>query len=231
MKLRFRFGMKSILAAISLVAFGIVLIQSWIVPWKRQQAVFVELVDYGTLEPVAELPAWKRLIAATFGEHSVCHVTEVVLEAGYEFDVETIRSLTDIKKLSICGQDPLMRGYDAISGFSELEELVFERCRLDDVSSFSALKNLKKLGFYDLADFDSGAEVFGGLPELKILWLRYAPLDQIQVDGIATSTSVEELSLNLNRATTNLSALSSMKQLTKLVRIVLFHQVAEFRIL
>ena len=184
-------------------------------PSKNQKAICEQLEGsvYYRLQDIESLPESEQLLVERLGRHAVLDVVEVQLEAGFPFTVDLISEFTQLKKLKIIGIDPIEKGYESIFGFLELEELIFERTSLDDLAGFGALKQLRKFGLYELTRGQQGAEVFGSLEFLTTLHLNDSPVDQIQLDGIATSQSIEDLSFSVTVGQLDLAPLAQMKQL------------------
>lgn len=195
-----------------------VLLVAWILPCRLQKHFFESKMndEYGSLESVSELALWKRILAYGFGPHSVCKVVEISIEPESGFDVEDVRRFAYVKELNIGGWPPVKRGCSAIFQFRNLEILNFERSgQLGDVSGLANLKNLKHLALYQ-SRFSGGGELLGELPKLKTLLIRDSPIDQVQIDGIAKSRSVDNLWLNIDGENLDLTSLANMKQITRL---------------
>ena len=165
------------------------------------------------LEDISSLPDSKKTLVDQLGRHAVLDVVEVDLEAGFPFTVQTIAEFKKLRKLRINGIDPIVNGYDPIFGFLDLEELVFERSSLDDLSGFAALKRLRKFGCYDLTRYERGAEVFGALPNLKTLQLGESSITEKELIGISKSGSIVELTFAVAEDGLDLAPISEMKQL------------------
>ena len=115
--------------------------------------------------------------------------------------------------MKINGIDPIENGCDAIFGFIELQDLVFERSGLEDLSGFGVLSNLERFAFYDLTRHQSGAEVFGTLPRLKVLHLNESQISETELQGISSSKSILDLSFAVGGEEFNLSPIGQMQQL------------------
>jgi len=188
-------------------------------PSKNQQVICEQLEDcclHYKLDDPKSLPKSQQLLVERDGRHAVLNVIEVSLEAGYPFTVQSISEFKQLRKLKVTGFDPIAKGCDPIFGFLELEELVFTRTSLNDLSGFLALKKLQKFGFYDLTTGTQGAEVFGELNFLTALHLNDHPVDQLQLDGIAKSETITDLSFTVNVNQLDLSPLSKMNQLVQI---------------
>ena len=113
-------------------------------PSKNQKDICDQLEGslHYRLEDISSLPDSKKTLVDQLGRHAVLDVVEVDLEAGFPFTVQTIAEFKKLRKLRINGIDPIVNGYDPIFGFLDLEELVFERSSLDDLSALpSELEN------------------------------------------------------------------------------------------
>ena len=166
-----------------------------------------------SLEDISSLPQERRSKVDELGKHAVLDVIEVDLEAGFPVTVEPISEFKKLRKLRICGIDPIENGYEPIFGFRELQDIVFERTGLDDLSGFSALLSLERFAFYDLTTHESGAEVFGTLPNLKVLQLNDSEIDENELQGISNSQSILDLSFTIGSENFNLSPITKLKQL------------------
>ena len=185
-------------------------------PSKNQKQICEQLEDcclHYRLEDISLLPEAKRPSVEQLGKHAVLDVIEVNLESGYPIIVETIREFKKLKKLKINGIDPIENGCDAIFGFIELQDLVFERSGLEDLSGFGVLSNLERFAFYDLTRHQSGAEVFGTLPRLKVLHLNESQISETELQGISSSKSILDLSFAVGGEEFNLSPIGQMQQL------------------
>jgi len=185
-------------------------------PSKNQKQICEQLEDcclHYRLEDITLLPEAKRRSVEQVGKHAVLDVIEVNLESGYPITVETISEFKKLKKLKINGIEPVKNGCDAIFGFLELQDLVFERSGLEDLSGFGALSNLERFAFYDLTRHQSGAEVFGTVPRLKVLHLNESQISETELQGISNSNSILDLSFTVGGKEFNLSPIGQMQQL------------------
>jgi len=215
MRLRPKFSIKFLLLFTTVFS---VLVVGWILPSRQQKHFFESKMndEYGSLESISELALWKRILAYGFGPHSVCNVVEISIEPESGFDLEDVRRFNDVKELNIGGGPPVKRGCAAIFQFRQLEILNFEQSgELGDVSGFANLENLTHLALYQ-SRFSCGGEFLGELPKLKTLLIRDSPIDQLQIDGITQSKSVDNLWLSLDGENLDLTSLASMKQVTRL---------------
>ena len=213
-----RFRLRTLFVLTLLCAVGLAAYLNWIIPAKNQKSICDQMCGsiHFRLEDAASLPAWKQKLVERLGEHYVLDVIEVGLEAGFPFTVDTISDFTRLRKLSVCGIDPIENGYAPVFTFLELEELTFERSGLDDISGFGKLKKLRTFGLYDLTTAQQGAEVFGQLEHLTTLHLGDSLIDQFQLNGIAKSRSIEELSFTVNVDRLDLNVIGQMNQLRKI---------------
>ena len=184
-------------------------------PSKNQKQICEQLEGclHYRLNDISLLPEAKRRSVEQLGKHAVLDVIEVDLEAGYPFTVETISEFKKLKKLRINGIDPIENGYDAIFGFLELQDLVFERSGLEDLSGFAVLSNLERFSLYDLTRHQSGAEVFGTLPRLTVLHLNESQISETELQGISGSKSILDLSFSVDGKEFDLSPIGKMQQL------------------
>ena len=235
-KLRFRFGVRSILLVVLIVSlfFAIAL------PTIRRGRAVAILRDrefYIHFRPQDQLTFRERVSISLFGMEAACPVDSLdVIELWSQQEVEAIAALTELKHLNIVyNSNPL--DFSPLRSLVNLESLTGEDGWVGDTSfipgCFAAVfiaankditkpgvqnpQKLKKIGL-SRTEFSNDLAVIGELSKIESVRISLADLKMTNesLAKLCNATTLRELDLDFNL---RLGSVTDFKPLTKLTKL------------
>lgn len=215
-KLRFRFGVRSILLVVLIVSlfFAIAL------PTIRRGRAVAILRDrefYIHFRPQDQLTFRERVLISLFGMEAACPVDSLdVIELWSQQEVEAIAALTELKHLNIVyNSNPL--DFSPLRSLVNLESLTGEDGWIGDTSFIPGCQKLKKIDL-SRTEFSNDLAVIGELSKIESVRISLADLKMTNesLAKLCNATTLRELDLDFNL---RLGSVTDFKPLTKLTKL------------
>ena len=215
-KLRFRFGVRSILLVVLIVSLFFAIALPTI---RRGRAVAILRNREFQIQFRAQdqLTFRERVSISLFGMEAACPVDSLdVIELWSQQEVEAIAALTELKHLNIVyNSNPL--DFSPLRSLVNLESLTGEDGWIGDTSFIPGCQKLKKIDL-SRTEFSNDLAVIGELSKIETVRINLADLKMTNesLAKLCNATTLRELDLDFNL---RLGSVTDFKPLTKLTKL------------
>ncbi len=236
-KKRFRFGLRTLVIFVTLIALTFGAYRAFVAPYLRQNEIRLAIKEAGGSYETKPAPAWLEFV---FGEENVCVLTKVDLARiaelrGHKFGnrpisftpetaladpprslLAQLNELTDLEALNVAGQDVDDNIVAAWKDLNRLRSLDLAFTLVRDPNSWPQFP-LTALDLESVFISTENAAALSRYPELKSLNLADTPLTDVGLARLKPLTALQDLNLNDTSVTTvSIDALKAFADLDRL---------------